>query len=121
MRLPVLLVALLTACAGAPPRPPHREPPGDAEQAATLKALRPPKHPARPVVAVVGANEGSETTDYLIPYAVLQQSGVAEVVALGTRPGPITFWPALTVEPQATTAEFDARHPDGADYVFVPA
>jgi putative intracellular protease/amidase len=27
----------------------------------------------------------------------------------------------LTVEPQATVADFDAQHPDGADYVIVPA
>ena len=33
----------------------------------------------------------------------------------------MTLFPALKVEPQATTAEFDARHPDGADYVIVPA
>ena len=31
------------------------------------------------------------------------------------------LYPALEVEPQATIAEFDARHPDGADYVIVPA
>jgi hypothetical protein len=29
--------------------------------------------------------------------------------------------PALKIEPQATLAEFDARFPDGADYVIVPA
>ena len=27
----------------------------------------------------------------------------------------------LTVEPQATVADFDAQHPEGADYVIVPA
>ena len=31
------------------------------------------------------------------------------------------LYPALTVEPDTTVAEFDARHPDGADYVIVPA
>ena len=30
-------------------------------------------------------------------------------------------FPALKVEAQATIAEFDAQHPDGADYVIVPA
>jgi transcriptional regulator GlxA family with amidase domain len=33
----------------------------------------------------------------------------------------VTLYPALEVEPQATVAAFDARHPDGADYVIVPA
>ena len=31
------------------------------------------------------------------------------------------LYPALTVEPQATVAAFDAQHPEGADYVIVPA
>jgi transcriptional regulator GlxA family with amidase domain len=33
----------------------------------------------------------------------------------------VTLFPTLKVEPQATIAEFDAQHPDGADYVIVPA
>ena len=33
----------------------------------------------------------------------------------------MTLFPVLTVEPQATVAEFDAQHPEGADYVIVPA
>jgi hypothetical protein len=43
------------------------------------------------------------------------------VWALATEPGSLKLHPALTVKPQATTAEFDARYPDGADYVIVPA
>ena len=95
--------------------------PISAEEAArTLAALKPPKR-ARPVVAVVGANEGSETTDYLIPYGVLKRSGVADVVSLGVGAGPVKLMPALTIVPEATIAEFDTRFPDGADYVIVPA
>lgn len=90
------------------------------EAAATVAALKPPKR-ARPLIAVVGINDGTETTDYLMPYGILRRADVADVVALGTRPGPLTLYPALTVAPQATVAEFDARHPDGADYVIVPA
>ncbi len=92
-----------------------------AEEAAqTLAALKPPKR-ARPVVAVVGANDGTETTDYLIPYGVLKRSGAADVFALGTRAGPMTMMPSLTIMPEATTAQFVQRYPDGADYVIVPA
>jgi putative intracellular protease/amidase len=90
------------------------------EHARTIAALKPPKR-ARPVVAVLGENRGTETTDYVVPYAVLRQSGVAEVLALATRPGPLKLMPALAIQPQATTAEFDARHPEGADFVIVPA
>ncbi|MEW6272394.1 MAG: DJ-1/PfpI family protein [Thermodesulfobacteriota bacterium] len=72
-------------------------------------------------VAGVAANDGTETTDFLVPFAVLAASGVAEVHALGTRPGPIQLMPALTVAAPSTIAEFDARHPQGADLVVLPA
>ncbi len=89
------------------------------EGAAALAALRPPKR-GRPVVAIVGINDATEVTDYLLPYGILKRADVAEVVALATGPGPVKLYPALTVEPDATLAEFDARHPEGADYVVVP-
>ncbi len=56
-----------------------------------------------------------------MPYGILRRADVADVVTLATNPGPMTLFPALKVEPQATTADFDAQHPDGADYVIVPA
>jgi putative intracellular protease/amidase len=90
------------------------------EQAATIAALKPPKR-ARPVVAIIGANGGTETTDYLLPYGVLKRSGVVDVFALGTKPGPMTMMPALNIIPDMTVAEFVQRTPDGADYVIVPA
>ncbi|USI73523.1 DJ-1/PfpI family protein [Sphingomonas morindae] len=74
-----------------------------------------------PVIAVIGVNSGTELTDYVIPYGVLRQAGVGEVLAVATRPGPMTMRPALRIQPQATIAEFDDRFPDGADYVVVPA
>jgi putative intracellular protease/amidase len=91
-----------------------------AETEAMLAALQPPKR-ARPLIAVIGINDATETTDYLMPYGVLKRADVADVTALSTRPGPVTLFPALTVEPQATVADFEARHPDGADYLIVPA
>lgn len=90
------------------------------ETAQTLAALKPPKR-ARPVVAVIGANGGTETTDYLVPYGVLKRSGIADVFALGTTSGPVKLMPALTVVPDMTAAAFVQRYPDGADYVVVPA
>lgn len=92
----------------------------EEEVAATLAALKPPKR-ARPVIAIVGINDATETTDYLMPYGILRRSGVAEVIPLATQAGPVKLFPVLTVEPQATIAQFDARHPEGADYVIVPA
>jgi putative intracellular protease/amidase len=90
------------------------------EDDATVAALKPPKR-QRPLIAIVGVNDRSETTDYLMPFGILRRADVADVVALATRPGPVTLFPVLTVEPQATVADFDAQHPEGADYVIVPA
>jgi transcriptional regulator GlxA family with amidase domain len=120
-------IGLVGAIGGAwilslPPAPAGRVAPtiSSQEADAMLAALRPPKR-RRPLIAVIGINDATEVTDYLMPYGILRRSDVADVVALATGPGPVTLYPALTVEPQATVAEFDARHPDGADYVIVPA
>ena len=90
------------------------------EADATIAALRPPKR-ERPLIAIIGINDATEATDYLMPYGILRRADVADVLALATKAGPVTLYPALKVEPQATVAEFDARHPGGADYVIVPA
>ena len=80
-------------------------------------------HPlrARPLVAVVGHNANTELTDFVVPYGVLKRADVADVIALGTQPGPMQMFPAFRLEPDSTIDAFDARFPDGADYVVVPA
>jgi putative intracellular protease/amidase len=90
------------------------------EAAATLAALRPPKR-QRPLIAIIGINDATETTDYLMPYGILRRADVADVVALATKPGPMRLYPAFKVVPDMTIADFDTKHPDGADYVVVPA
>src|SRR5690606_15774321 len=92
----------------------------EAERRTMLAALQPPKR-ARPLVAVVGLNEATETTDYLLTAGVLRRADVADVLLLATGPGPVQLYPALAVHADQTVADFDARHPDGADYVIVPA
>src|SRR5688572_17215850 len=52
-----------------------------AEHARTIESMRPPKR-ARPVIAILGHNAGTETTDYLVPYGVLVEADVADVVAV---------------------------------------
>jgi putative intracellular protease/amidase len=90
------------------------------ETDAMLAALRPLK-PGRPLVAVIGINDATETTDYLVPTGILRRAEIADVVMLATGPGPVRLYPALTIEPDATIAAFDVAHPEGADYVIVPA
>lgn len=75
---------------------------------------------SRPLIAVVGENSSTVLSDYVIPYGVLARSGVADVVSLATQPGLLKL-PPLQIQPDSTVAQFDARYPDGADYVFVPA
>ena len=105
-----------------PPAPAFAAAPPIAKEEAdaTIAALAPPKR-RRPLIAIVGVNDSSETTDYLMPYGILRRADVADVVALGMKPGPVALFPALRVEPQATVADFDAQHAEGADYVIVPA
>ena len=120
-------VGLFGAVGGAwvlslPPTPAHRPAPpiSDQEADAILAALKPPKR-QRPVIAIIGINDATETTDYLMPYGVLRRANVADVVLLATGPGPVQLYPALKVDPHATVSAFDVQHPDGADYVIVPA
>jgi transcriptional regulator GlxA family with amidase domain len=121
------VVALSAAGAGAwilslPPTPRVvNAPPIPEEEAdATLMALKPPKR-QRPLIAIIGINDATETTDYLMPFGVLRRADVADVVLLATALGPVKLYPALKVEPHAAIAMFDAQHPEGADYVIVPA
>ncbi|HWK63946.1 MAG TPA: DJ-1/PfpI family protein [Rhizobiaceae bacterium] len=93
---------------------------GREEIDAAIEALKPPKRP-RPLIAIVGINDATETTDYLMPTGILRRADVADVMTLATAPGPMQLYPALKVQPDATIADFDARHPEGADYVIVPA
>jgi putative intracellular protease/amidase len=96
-------------------------PVGRQEEDEILAALKPPKR-QRPLIAILGINHETETTDYLMPYGILRRADVADVVALATAEGPVALYPtSLDVEPDATIAGFDAQHPDGADYVIVPA
>ena len=121
-----VVVAIAVAIGlGVLSRPPHSDLAaapeiGQDEIAATLAALKPPKR-QRPVIAVIGINDATETTDYVMPTGILRRADVADVLMVATEPGPVKLFPALTVEPDTTVAQFDANHPDGADYVIVPA
>jgi transcriptional regulator GlxA family with amidase domain len=90
------------------------------EHARTIALMRPPKR-TRPLVAIIGDNVGAETTDLLVPFNVLSRSGVADVVVVAPVAAPIPLMPALRIQPTASLAAFDAAHPDGPDYVIVPA
>lgn len=88
----------------------------------TVATAEPLKHGhAKPLVAILVDAAGAETTDTLVPYSVLKESGAADVVLVGTRLGPVRLMPALTVLAETDVAAFRAAHPEGADVVIVPA
>lgn len=105
---------------GLPPEPLRSPlPPAALQHEEAAIAVQPRRH--RPTVAVLAHPEGTETTDFLVPHALLQRSGVATVHAVAPRAGRIPLMPALEVEVGWDLARFDAQYPEGADYVIVPA
>ncbi|WP_423395305.1 DJ-1/PfpI family protein [Burkholderia sp. LMG 21824] len=103
-----------TACAaaaGAPMQTPMQ----------TLTTAAPKDGRARPLVAIVADNAGTETTDFVVPYSILKASGAVDVVAVSTDAGAVELMPALRMLADATFERFDAATPAGADVVIVPA
>jgi len=109
------LLSLPSETAAAEPSPVPQ-----AERSAMLDSLRPVGR-ERPLVAVLGLNDATETTDFLVPTGILRRADVADIVTVATGPGSVQLYPAFRVKPDATIAAFDSAHPRGADYVIVPA
>ncbi|MDZ4365977.1 MAG: hypothetical protein U0987_02945, partial [Afipia sp.] len=74
----------------------------------------------RAVIAIAALNAGTEVTDFLVPYGILNQAD-AQVMAVAPTREPVALWPASSIRPDADFAAFDAAHPEGADIVIVPA
>src|SRR2546430_10992297 len=115
-------VALFVLIGGAwifslPPAPSVAAPPAIAqdERDAAIAALKPQKR-QRPLIAIIGINNATETTDYLMPYGILTRADVADVVTVPTRPAPMTPFPTLKDGPQRPGAEVQPRRPDGAGH-----
>ena len=119
MLLPVALLAAclgLAACGQLPCAPAPT-----AKVDAAVRPYRPRPGHERPLVAVVGHNAGTELIDFVVPYSILRRSGVADVVSVSVSAGAMKMQPALTLRTEATIDQFDAAHPQAADYVVVPA
>ena len=114
---PILLTPAAPAAAQALPPPVAAD-----EQAAIIEAMRPPKR-QRPVIAIATQNSATVVSDFLSADGVLSRSGVADVVVVAEKAERVRLYPGgnLSVDPQSTMMDFDARYPEGADYVVVPA
>jgi transcriptional regulator GlxA family with amidase domain len=106
--------ALVAACASLRPDPSNLGP-------ATIRPAPFPDIPTRPVIAILTDPDGTETTDFVVPYALLKRWGGAEVVAVSPGGGQVKLMPALSVAGTVSMPDFAARHPGGADIVIVPA
>lgn len=117
-----IAVLAVTACGAGVPQPPANKEMAmiERDRQAFVEAMK-PRGEARPVVAVLALNSGTEMTDLMLPHAVLQRADVAEVRIVAPRAGRVTLYPALAVEGAQDFAAFDRQHPSGADYVIVPA
>lgn len=120
--LAAAIVALvLAACGPREPLPPLPDAATvERRHQAFVEGLK-PRREGRPLIAVLAQNDATETTDLLLPHAVLQRAGVAEVRIVAPRAGRISLFPALQVEGAIDFDGFDRAHPAGADYVIVPA
>jgi len=76
---------------------------------------------ARPLVAVVALHDGTEITDFLVPFGTLAAADVGNVVAVTDQRGPVQLHPAGRLSIETTLDDFDREHPRGADWVVVPA
>lgn len=78
-------------------------------------------HQTRPVIGVLAANSGTELADFAVPFGVLSAADVAEIITVSTQPGPVSMGPGVQTRTHLTVNQFDKQHPDGADYLIVPA
>jgi len=89
--------------------------------AGELPTYQPRPGHERPVIAIIGDSVSTEITDFMLPYGVLQQAAVAQVLTVSTEGPAITMNTGLHVQPDLDLSAFDRRFPEGADYVIVPA
>jgi transcriptional regulator GlxA family with amidase domain len=124
-----VVAAMIVLVPGSQKAPLSAAPIEPSEHVRTIEAIGAPKRD-RPVIAIVALNEATEVTDLLVPFGVLRRADVADVTVVAERTAPVPLYPfsrlglgpeLLRIEPQSTMRAFDERHPDGADYIVVPA
>lgn len=118
--LAVAAAALVTGMAGLAGQAAAIPPRSGQVPPTAIPAWTPDHANDQPLVAIAAENGGTELTDFAIPFGIFKRAGI-ETVAVAAHEGPMTFLPALRAELDTTMAEFDLQHPEGADYVIVPA
>lgn len=126
--VPLTLLSLICLSTAAtlwastvPPRPLARDTGATPARREKIEPYRPRFGRQRPLIAIAAENSATELTDFVIPYGILAEADVADLVTVSTAPGVVNMRPALHLQADTTMAAFDAEHPQGADYVIVPA
>lgn len=88
----------------------------------TGAALPPPVHdPAKPTVAIIASNNGTEITDLLAPYEVFAASGAFNVYTVAPKREFTPFmWGGVDIMPHYSFAELDQLLGRNPDVVVIP-
>lgn len=94
------------------------------EQPFTGATPQPPSHdPAKPTVAIIASNNGTEITDLLAPYEVFAASGAFNVYTVAPQREFTPFlWGGVDIMPHYSFAELDqllGKHPDVVVIPFI--
>ncbi|TGL88760.1 DJ-1/PfpI family protein [Leptospira congkakensis] len=89
---------------------------GDSLEKISIK----PNH-KKPVIVVVGENQYTELTDFMVPYGILKRANISEIHMVAPNKGVMEMFPTLSIEIPTSLSDFDKSHPEGADLVIVPA
>lgn len=105
-----LFTAANTAMLAPPPQP------------FTGAALPPPTHdPAKPTVAIIASNNGTEITDLLAPYEVFAASGTFNVYTVAPKRAFTPFmWGGVDIMPHYSFAELDQLLGKNPEVVVIP-
>ncbi|XDD45573.1 DJ-1/PfpI family protein [Leptospira sp. WS39.C2] len=79
-----------------------------------------PKHKT-PIITIIGDNQYTELTDFMVPYGILKKANISQLFALAPERGVLEMFPALKIEITTSFDDFDRLHPEGSDIIIVPA
>jgi transcriptional regulator GlxA family with amidase domain len=93
-----------------------------AAQGFSDPAIQPPAHdPAKPTVAIIASNQGTEISDFLAPYAVFATAEAFNVYAVAPERTFTPFmWGGLDIMPHYSFAELDQLVGKAPDVIVIP-
>ncbi len=93
----------------------------EALAAAVIPLPAPRYDQSKPTVAILLSNTRTESSDFLVPYAMFAESGAYNVYAVAETRGLRTLTGGVDVVPQRSFEELAALLPHGPDIIVVPA